>query len=233
MGHKSNNSQAYISTAYLSPMFRAVYIILLSLLAVPALMAQKTWKLLSEKDGIYVYTQSLEDSKFKAVRAVCVVDAPVGKLSYVLMDVSNTKDWVYATKVCKMLKQVSPTDLFYYSEVELPWPVTNRDFIIRITLTQDEKTKVARIVAENHPDYVPRKKNIIRIPRSAGNWTLTPLSDGRTKVEYVIHVDPGGSVPAWIVNMLADVGPYSSFRKLRQEVKKAKYDTTRLPGIVD
>lgn len=195
--------------------------------------AQKTWKLISEKDGIYVYTQNLENSKFKAVRAVCTVDCGVSRVSYVLMDVSNTKDWVYATKVCKLLKKISPTDIFYYSEVELPWPVSNRDFIIRITLTQDPKTKIARIVAENHPEYVPEKKNVVRIPKSSGNWILTPLGDGRTKVEYIIHVDPGGSVPAWMVNMLADVGPHSSFTKLKKEVKKEKYDNVTLEGISD
>ena len=213
-------------------MFGRLCLLIFSFMAFSA-YGQKEWKLISEKDGIYVYTQSLDDSKFKAVRAVCTVDCPVGKLSYVLMDVSNTKDWVYATKVCKLLKQVSPTDIFYYSEVELPWPVSNRDFIIRITLTQDPKTKIARIVAENHPEYVPEKKNVVRIPKSAGNWILTPISNGRTKVEYIIHVDPGGSVPAWMVNMLADVGPYSSFRKLRQEVKKEKYNGVKLEGISD
>jgi hypothetical protein len=204
-----------------------------ALVLVHVAIAQKTWKLISEKDGIYVYSQNLENSKFKAVRAVCTVDCGVSKLSYVLMDVSNTKDWVYATKVCKLLKKMSPTDIYYYSEVELPWPVSNRDFTIRITLTQDEKTKVARIVAENHPNYVPENKGVIRIPKSAGNWILTPLGDGRTKVEYVIHVDPGGSVPAWLVNMLADVGPYSSFSKLKKEVKKGKYNDVKLDGISD
>lgn len=196
-------------------------------------VAQKTWKLISEKDGIFVYTQNLENSKFRAIRAVCTVDCGVTRLAYVLMDVSNTKDWVYATKVCKLLKKMSPTDIYYYSEVEIPWPVSNRDFIIRITLTQDEKTKIARIVAENHPGYIPEKKNVIRIPKSAGSWILTPLGDGRTKVEYVIHVDPGGSVPAWMVNMLADVGPHSSFTKLKKEVKKEKYDRVKLDGISD
>jgi hypothetical protein len=212
---------------------RRSILFLTALVFVHAAIAQKTWKLISEKDGIYVYTQDLKDSKFKAVRAVCTVDCEVAKLSYVLMDVSNTKDWVYATKVCTLLKKMSPTDIYYYSEVELPWPVSNRDFIIRITLTQDQKTKVARIIAENHPQYVPEKKNVIRIPKSAGNWTLTPMGQGRTKVEYVIHVDPGGSVPAWLVNMLADIGPYSSFTKLKKEVKKEKYNGAKLDGISD
>ncbi|HEX5668442.1 MAG TPA: START domain-containing protein [Chitinophagaceae bacterium] len=212
---------------------RRSILIFTALMLVHIAAAQKTWKLISEKDGIYVYTQNLEDSKFKAVRAVCTVDCGVAKLAYVLMDVSNTRDWVYATKVCTLLKKMSPTDIYYYPEVELPWPVSNRDFIIRITLTQDQKTKVARIVAENHPQYVPEKKNVIRIPKSAGNWILTPLGDGRTKVEYVIHVDPGGSVPAWLVNMLADVGPYSSFTKLKKEVLKEKYNGVKLDGIID
>jgi hypothetical protein len=212
---------------------RMSILVFMAMLLVHGAWAQKTWKLISEKDGIYVYTQNLENSKFKAVRAVCTVDCGVSRVSYVLMDVSNTKDWVYATKVCKLLKKMSPTDIFYYSEVELPWPVSNRDFIIRITLTQDPKTKIARIVAENHPEYVPEKKSVVRIPKSSGNWILTPLGDGRTKVEYIIHVDPGGSVPAWMVNMLADVGPHSSFTKLKKEVKKDKYNNVTLDGISD
>jgi hypothetical protein len=73
-------------------------LLLVSMVLVNFAWGQKTWKLISEKDDIYVYTQNLENSKFKAVRAVCTVDCGITKLSYVLMDVSNTKDWVMSPK---------------------------------------------------------------------------------------------------------------------------------------
>jgi hypothetical protein len=33
-------------------------------------------------------------------------------------------------------------------------------------------------------------------------------------IVYTFDADPGGSLPAWLVNMFADKGPYESFKKL-------------------
>jgi hypothetical protein len=167
------------------------------------------------------------------VKAVGVVEASMSRIAYVLMDVKTTKEWVYGTKVCTLLKQMTPSDLIYYSEVDLPWPVSNRDFIIRITLTQDPKTRVMTIVAENMPTYISEKNGIIRIQRSSGLWHITPVDATHVRVEYTLQVDPGGWIPAWLVNMVASTGPYQSFIGLRKQVKKEKYRDARLEGITD
>jgi hypothetical protein len=128
---------------------------------------------------------------------------------------------------------MTPGDLIYYSEVDLPWPVSNRDFIIRITLTQEPLTKVMTIVAENMPKYVPQKNGIVRIQKSYGIWQISPIDNKHVRVEYTLQVDPGGSIPAWLVNMVASTGPYQSFIGLRKQVKKEKYKDAHLPGISD
>jgi hypothetical protein len=194
---------------------------------------EKGWKLHSEKDGVQVFTQPVSNSAFKAVKAVGIVETSLSRIAYVLMDVKTTKEWVYGTKVCTLLKQMTPSDLIYYSEVDLPWPASNRDFIIRITLTQDVKTKVITIVAENMPTYISEKNGIIRIQRSSGLWHITPVDASHVRVEYTLQVDPGGWIPAWLVNMVASTGPYQSFIGLRKQVKKEKYKDARLQGIID
>lgn len=194
---------------------------------------EKGWKLHSEKDGVQVFTQPVSNSAFKAVKAVGVVETSLSRIAYVLMDVKTTKEWVYGTKVCTLLKQMTPADLIYYSEVDLPWPASNRDFIIRITLTQDPVTKVLTIVAENMPKYIAEKNGIVRIQRSSGLWHITPIDADHVRVEYILQVDPGGWIPAWLVNMVASTGPYQSFIGLRKQVKKEKYKDVKLPGISD
>lgn len=209
-------------------------ILLLFIFLVQSIEAQqKGWKLHSEKDGVQVFTQAVPNSAFKAVKAVGVVETSLSRLAYVLMDVKTTKEWVYGTKVCTLLKLMTPADLVYYSEVDLPWPASNRDFIIRITLTQDPKTRVITIVAENMPKYVPEKNGIVRIQRSSGLWHITPIDADHVRVEYTLQVDPGGLIPAWLVNMVASTGPYQSFIGLRKQVKKEKYNGMHLPGIMD
>lgn len=195
--------------------------------------AQPDWKLNTNKDGIKVYTSIAENSAFKAVKTIGNVETTMSQLAKVLMDVSNTEEWVYGAKNPQLLKQFSPTDLIYYAEAVLPWPMSNRDFIIRITMTQDPVTKAVTMVTENMPKYVPEKKGIVRIQRSSGIWKLTPVSTGIIRVEYTLQVDPGGLLPAWLVNLFATTGPYQSLKGLRKEVKLAKYQNATLAGIVD
>ncbi len=194
---------------------------------------QSAWKLHSDKDGIQVYTQNVSSSPFKALKTVCNIETSLSRLAAVLLDVKNTKDWVYATKVCSLLKQTTPSELYYYSEVSLPWPASNRDFIIRIAITQNPVTKALTVVAENKPAYIPGKKSIVRIQESAAHWLITPLADGMVKVEYTMQVDPGGLLPAWLVNMFVAKGPYQTFVKLREQVKKPIYDDIKLGFIKD
>jgi hypothetical protein len=212
---------------------RILVILWLLVSCVNGVAQEKGWKLHSEKDGVQVFTQPVNNSAFKAVKAVGVVETSLSRIAYVLMDVKTTKEWVYGTKVCTLLKQMTPSDLIYYSEVDLPWPASNRDFIIRITLTQDPKTRVMTIIAENMPTYISEKKDIIRIQRSSGLWHITPIDANHVRVEYTLQVDPGGWIPAWLVNMVASTGPYQSFIGLRKQVGKEKYKDAKLQGIID
>lgn len=195
--------------------------------------AQHKWQLNIHKEGIRVFTSLPENSPFKAVKTIGNVEATMSQLAMVLMDVSNTEDWVYGAKNPKLLKQYLPTDLIYYAEAALPWPFSNRDFIIRIRMTQDPATKVVTMVTENLPNHVPEKKGIVRIQRSSGIWKLTPVEKGVINVEYTLQVDPCGLIPAWLVNLFASNGPYQSLKELRNEVKLAKYQHSKLSGIVD
>ena len=121
----------------------------------------------------------------------------------------------------------------YYSEVDIPWPASNRDFIVRLKVTQDERTKAVTVEGENKPALLPENKNIVRIRQSYSKWLITPLQNGHVQIEYLLQVDPGGTVPAWLINMFATTGPFESFQKLRMQVKKTSYSHVNLPFIRD
>ena len=194
---------------------------------------QENWKLKSNKDGIAIFMRSLPDSKFKAVKVECEVAATLSQLVAVILDVKTGGEWVYSTKSSILLKQVSPSELYYYSEVSIPWPASNRDFIAHLITVQDPHTKVVTVYGPTVPDFVPVKKDIVRITHSEGKWILSPVAPHKVKIEYTLRVDPGGNIPAWLVNMFAAKGPYESFTKLRTHVQKPAYANVHLPFIVD
>ncbi len=195
--------------------------------------AQPQWKLKTDQDGVQVYMQTGGSSAFKPVKTVTVVTASLTRVAAVLLDVMRTPEWVYGTKSCSILKQESPNAVYYYAEIAMPWPVKNRDFIIKITMSQQEQTRVITVLAENKPDYLPAKSNLVRIQHSAGKWTITPLPDGKVKIEYVLEVDPGGMLPASIVNMFSYDGPFKSFKRLQERADLAVYANAKFGFIKD
>jgi hypothetical protein len=193
--------------------------------------AQTDWKLSTDKEGIKVYTSIVPDSKIKAIKVECDLNATSSQLVALVMDVKTSPDWVYHTKSCTLIKQVSPSELYYYSEINLPWPAANRDFVAHLTVNQDPITKVVTIDGPAVPGFVPVKKGIVRIDHSNGKWVITPTGAGQVKVEYTIHVDPGGDLPSWLVNMFATEGPLHIFRNLKQELQKPTYKNIALAFV--
>lgn len=191
------------------------------------------WKLKVEKEGITIYTRTLPDSRFNAVKVECTLPATLSQFVAVILDVNSGDQWEYSTKSSVLLKQVSPSELYYYSEVSVPWPVSNRDFIAHLKAVQDPNTRVVTIYGPTVPDYIPEKKDIVRVLRSEGKWIISPVAGNYVKVEYTLRVDPGGNVPPWLINMFATKGPYESFKKLKIHLQKPVYVQARLPFIVN
>lgn len=186
-------------------------------------VAQDEWELKTERDGVKVYQKEVQDSRIKALKVICEYASTPAIILAVLMDVENGTEWIYHTKSCKLIRQVSPLELYYYSEVSLPWPVENRDFVAHLTATVDRRSNVVTVNGPAVPGHVPQKKGIVRINHSKGMWIITPIEEKLVHVEYTLQVDPGGNLPAWLVNMFAAEGPIQSFKKLRDVLNNPKY----------
>ena len=62
-------------------------------------------------------------------------------------------------------------------------------------------------------------------------WTIFPGGGGWIYVEYLIHSDPGGSLPDWLVNMAIDVGPRETIKGIRTMLQQDKYKNAKLMHI--
>jgi hypothetical protein len=215
------------------PSIRRLLPLALLLLAVRTASAQPDWELRTEKKDIKVYTRTYPDSKYKAIKVELILETTLSRLVTVLLDVKTAPEWVYATKSAVLLRQVSPSELIYYSEVKLPWPMSNRDFIAHLITTQDPHSHVVTIFGPTMNDFIPEKKDIVRVRRSEGKWTLTPVTRDHIRVEYTLRTDPGGDIPAWLFNLFVTKGPLESFEHLKTQLNKPGYTDSRLPFIID
>ena len=195
--------------------------------------AQSGWKLKIDKDSIQVYTATSPNSPINDIRVICTTYTSISRLAAVIANVGAYPSWVYGTKTSYLVKQVSSSELYYYAEINFPWPAANRDFVSHVKIQQDTKTKTVSIIAENVPGMVEAKKGVVRILNSVGKWTLTPLGNNQVAVNYFLSVDPGGTLPPWIINAFSVKGPFETFRQLKKYLLDLLTEPTRLSFIAD
>ncbi|MBL7882832.1 MAG: START domain-containing protein [Bacteroidia bacterium] len=194
---------------------------------------KEEWKLKKHENGIFVYTRMAENSKFKELKCVVQLKSSLSGLVALINDRESYPHWVYRCGESTILKKISDTEIIHRQTVVAPWPVDSRDFVVNVKLHQDTKTKVITIQSKCIPNYIPHKSNFIRITEFKALWILSPLSNGMVNVEYQLLVNPGGNVPAWLVNLAVIDGPYETTLNMKEWIKKEKYQNNHLPYILE
>jgi hypothetical protein len=181
--------------------------------------AQPSWKLVKEKNGIKVFTATSEQSKFKSIRVQTVFEGTISKLLRIVTDVKGHPKWVYKAKNTQLVKQLNANELLYYTQSSMPWPVNDRDAVIHLTINSDVAHHVLRMNSFSEEAYIQKQKGVVRIPYLKASWYVTE-SANKINIDYTFQVDPGGTLPPWLVNLLADKGPYETFHNLEELLRE-------------
>jgi ribosome-associated toxin RatA of RatAB toxin-antitoxin module len=195
-----------------------------------AIAQDNSWKHKKSEDGIEVYYRKVENSKINELKIETTVNSSLVSLVALLRDVPAYTEWVMN---CKMAERIESDtgERLYYSQIDFPWPLSDRDYVAKNQLSQDSVTKTVYSKLSVVPGYVPEKKGIVRIETLEITWKITPISPEKVKIDYHLISDPGGSLPSWMINMAIDKGPVSSLKKLKEMVKRKKYQKASIPNI--
>ena len=176
------------------------------------------WELTTEKEGIQVFTRFSETSNFKEVRIKLTIANDMNKLIAFLNDVPKYKSWVYKCIAAEELGREDAQNYTYYVETDMPFPLQNRDLVVKSKSWKDPVTGIVMSKSVAAQDVMPKKNGIVRIPAYESSWRIEPLGPNKTFIDYKVKTDPGGSLPAWIVNMGVTIGPVKTMQALRKEL---------------
>jgi hypothetical protein len=173
-----------------------------------------------EQDGIKVYTCKSEGERFKSLRAEFTLEnTSVDQLEKFLLDVPFYTKWQYNMIEATLLTKTSDQEMTYRTVVDAPWPVENRELIVKYVSIKDTVQQTMDIIIQNIQSDYPKQEDVVRVPSSYGVWHIVKVGNN-LKVDYALNIDPGGSLPAWLVNMAMADGPHQSFRNLKRELQK-------------
>lgn len=180
--------------------------------------AQQIWDLVKEENGIKVYTKAESGSAYKSFKAEMQVNCQIDEVINTLKNANDFKKCVTNSKEVRLLK-MEGNNLYYYIETAIPWPFVNRDMVYQLHFT-GTNSKQTKVIVTGMPLFIQPKDGIIRIEKANGYWLLDFLDSNRTLVTYQMHVEAGGSVPAWLVNLSIVNIPFSTFLALRNILQK-------------
>ncbi|MFN0215222.1 MAG: START domain-containing protein [Saprospiraceae bacterium] len=197
------------------------------------IIAQNTngWIFKNEKEGVKVYYRKTSD--VYELKLITSLKVSLSGLVTLLSEVDNYPRWGYKVAESRELKKVSDWEIYYYSRLDFPWPLDDRDIVVHSKMEQDPLTRRVTATSIAEPNYLPSNKGVIRMTNARTSWTLLPGPGGWTYVEYYIYSDPGGSLPDWLVNMALDVGPRETIKNIRSFVQQEKYQSVKLAHLKD
>jgi hypothetical protein len=183
---------------------------------------EDAWVLTKTKNGIEIFTLKTEASAIKSFKARMIVPGKVEDFVAVLHDVEAMPDWGYNIKNACLLERSGDTVQIYYAEASMPFPFSNRDGIYLNTFVWNSETKKLRVDIQLLPEYMEAKDKLVRV-KGNGDWHVNTLKDGNLEIIFRMQVDPGGEIPAWLVNMFINETPFDTMTNIREMMKKAKY----------
>lgn len=197
-----------------------------------SLMAQDNWELQKEKDGIKVYTSEVEGSDIRAYKAEAVMEGKLSSFVAALRDVDNFTELFESMKSSEIIESTD-TLLIHYSQTNAPWPVKDRDGVYQLSFSQHHGTKAVRIRIKVLNNIKPLDDDYVRLEQAEGYWLLYPLDQNHVEVTYQMHAEPGGSLPAWVINAFIVDGPLDDMANLRERVKLDIYQNQKYDFLVE
>jgi hypothetical protein len=197
-------------------------------LALPATWAARAdaaaWVHLYTKDGVRVESRDVPGRDLPELRGVGVLPFNLYEILAVIDDVPNQRHWVERLERSAVLRRPSPWELWMYVRFDFPWPTSDRDSVLHVNVSRTlapQHEVVLRTERSTDPAR-PVVDGIVRVPRSVAEARLRFIDADHTHVTYLVDIDPGGSLPHWLVRMLQEDMPLKILRRLKARIHKTR-----------
>ena len=172
------------------------------------------WETLVEEENLLVQRRPWSGSELQEIRGITRIRASLNAIMALLKDAEFNRHWVYRSGGASILQESGYQQAYVYGVVDAPWPMTDRDTVVRFDYRQDSVSRLITIDITNFPDFAPHKPGFVRVPEFGGFWQLRPEPGGWVQVTYQVHGDPGGWIPVWVANRAAALSVTNTLRAM-------------------
>ncbi len=170
--------------------------------AAPALAATNAWQRVSSKEGVSVFRRAHEGTGVKEVRATGSIRAGWEKLEGIVDDVEIFQEIIPYMSSSDVISRQGDSVISHHV-INVP-KISPRDVVVRLSKaesTMPDGRKVLTINFVSVKGGPPPAAGIVRMASLMGRARMVAQPSGETTVDLRIYAEPGGNIPAALVNM--------------------------------
>jgi len=186
-------------------------------------VTSKDWILVKNSDDIQIYTKEIPGSNLKELKITTKFETNIDALLTLITDIPTQPSYIFGCMTATRVGTSTAYDQFFYQTLYMPWPFTNRDAVCKQAVHPKSRHDDLAINTKNEDGLVPISSDYQRIHSMNSSWRFIKINEKTTSAEYRLRLNPGGSVPNWLVNMFIDKGPFKTILNMRKLLKQPKY----------
>jgi len=203
------------------PLFFAFALLLISATVCLADDGNAGWTVIQKERGITVSRRVQAGLDLPAFRGQGRIRGHVVQLLAVMLDLKAVGRWAYGVHASRPLQRIDARTHLLYLRSDLPWPLRDRDMVVRSTVEVVRPGEEFHIALRCEPDAHP-EADAIRVRRCASSLHLRKIDAETTEVDYVMSLDPGGRLPRWSAEWATKKTPFETLVALEKRAASSQ-----------
>ena len=189
------------------------------------------WTEVSNKPGLVIYSREKKDSHVKEYKATGDIAAPAWVVKNVIDDVETYPHFMPYVTESSVLTHTGDS-LVTYQRFSSPM-VQDRDYVLRILCESHPAPGGGTIFCNKWKASAdpgpPEKQGVVRVKVNEGYWLMEPVGE-KTRATYMIFIDPGGAIPAMVINFGNKNAIPKLFAAIQKQAGEPKYRVKKPAG---
>lgn len=169
-------------------------------------------------EGVAVFIRPEADGQL-SVRVRAEASASVAAVQAVIDAPAAYPAWVHRCAEAYVLPGGTPAAYTYYSRLDLPFPLADREVVAAIVQSVDAHTGILTRRISATPDALPANRGCHREAVYEAEWLLTPLPAGRVHIQCTVRTAAGAGLPRWVRKEIMTGGPVKTVKNLVKRVE--------------
>jgi hypothetical protein len=156
------------------------------------------WRQEKTGESYSIHSQLTDESKFLRVKAEITLNAPLSLVKTFFGNGDKCWSWQGRCKNSKVMTQLSESEKIVQVLINMPWPITDREFFIHSQLEEDPQNHSILLTFKPASDVTGSGKYVVG--QSNNTYLLKQTTTHQTELTIIQHTEFGGSVSPKIIN---------------------------------